>query len=193
MKLGAKEIRKKSEQELKEFAKEIKRYPIYLILEDVYDTYNTGGLFRLADAIAAEKIFLCGETETPPNPKILKASVGTYKAVPWQYYKRTSSAISYLRKYHKKIKIIAVEQSEKSTLYTKAKYDFPLALVIGNETHGIKEKTLSLADEIVEIPMFGINKSLNVIVAASIISYWAVQKIRDKGRYIKHKNKKYKK
>ena len=37
----------------------IKRNPIYLVIDEVLDTYNVGSMFRLADAIAMEKIFLC--------------------------------------------------------------------------------------------------------------------------------------
>ena len=72
------------------------------------------------------------------------------------------------------LKIIAVEQATNSIPYTKADYSGPVALILGNETYGITEETLKLADQIVEIPMFGINKSLNVIVSAAIVSYWAV-------------------
>jgi len=48
-----------------------------------------------------------------------------------------------------------------------------VALIVGNETSGVTEETLKFADQIVEIPMWGINKSLNVIVSAAIVSYWA--------------------
>ena len=67
MKLNARQLREVEEKEVKEKLKNIKRNPIYLILENIYDTYNIGGLFRLADAIGVEKIYLCGETEVPPN------------------------------------------------------------------------------------------------------------------------------
>ena len=73
-----------------------------------------------------------------------------------------------------KIKIIAVEQAKNSVPYTKADYTSPVALILGNETYGITEETLKLVDTIVEIPMWGINKSLNVIVSAAIVSYFAV-------------------
>lgn len=190
MRLDAKQLRK-----LKKPARfpSIKRRPLFFILEDVLDTYNVGGLFRLADALAAEKIYLCGLTETPPNHKIKKASVGTYKVVPWEYKKTAVEAIEKLREQsnlklkmkNEKVKfneflisnikypiaVIAVEQHPKALLYTDAKYKLPLALIFGNETDGIKQETLKLADFIVEIPLFGINKSLNVIVSAAIVSY----------------------
>lgn len=194
MKLSAWELRRLEEERARGVIKKVKRNPIYFILENIYDTYNIGGLFRLADALAIEKIYLVGETETPPNSRIKKASIGTYKIVDWQYFKTTSEAINDLNSNLKcqmskpKLKTkklekntfhvprsmlytVAVEQSPKSIPYHKAEYKFPIALIFGNESFGVKEETLKMVDQIVEVPMYGINKSLNVIVAAAIVSY----------------------
>ena len=67
--------------------KKIERREIYFILDDVLDTYNVGGIFRLADAVGVKKIYLCGQTETPPNPRIKKASINTTGWVAWEYVK----------------------------------------------------------------------------------------------------------
>lgn len=176
MKLNAKELRDVKEEDIIDKLKTIKRRPMYFILENIYDTYNIGGLFRLADALAIEKIYICGESEIPPNSKIKKASIGTYKVVPWEYKKTAKEAIEELRS-KLKINIIAVEQAKNSIPYSKADYSEPVALILGNETYGVTEGTLKLADQIVEIPMWGINKSLNVIVSAAIVSYFASSKI----------------
>ncbi len=201
MKLNAKELRDVKEEDISEKVKSIKRRPLYFILENIYDTYNIGGLFRLADALAIEKIYLCGEMEVPPNSKIKKASIGTYKVVPWEYRKTAEEAIKELKSkfearntkqiqnsnfensklfrdsdFRFRISVIAVEQAKNSIPYTKAVYSGPMALILGNESYGVTEETLKLADKIVEIPMWGINKSLNVIVSAAIVSYWAVNK-----------------
>jgi tRNA G18 (ribose-2'-O)-methylase SpoU len=196
MKLNAFQLRQLEEERARGVVRKIKRNPLYFILEDIYDTYNIGGLFRLADALAVDKMYLVGETETPPNSRIKKASIGTYKVVPWEYKKTTKEAIEEIKSKVKsqklkvkfksqdkekklqvtsyKLQVVAVEQHKNSIPYNKANYHFPLALIFGNESFGIKEETLKLADQIVEIPMYGINKSLNVIVAASIVSYYAV-------------------
>jgi 23S rRNA (guanosine2251-2'-O)-methyltransferase len=197
MKLNAFQLRQLEEERARGVIRKIKRNPIYFILEDIYDTYNIGGLFRLADALAVEKMYLVGETETPPNSRIKKASIGTYKVVPWEYKKTTKEAIesitynvervTYKNNYKNKqdnkktfhvprstLQVVAVEQHKNSIPYTQANYQFPLALIFGNESFGIKEETLKLAHQIVEIPMYGINKSLNVIVAAGIVSYSAL-------------------
>ena len=174
--MGAKELRIVDEKQALLKLKKLKRQPLYLILEDVYDTYNIGGLFRLADALAVEKVYLCGDMEIPPNSRIQKASIGTYKVVPWEYRKTATEAISELKK--QGVKIVGVEQHARAQDYAKAKYSFPLALVVGNETAGVTPATLKLCDQIVEIPMWGINKSLNVIVSAAIVGYWVACKIK---------------
>src|SRR3989344_461348 len=97
MKLNAQELRELEIKRAQGVVRQVKRHPIYFILENIYDTYNIGGLFRLADAIAAEKIFLCGEMEIPPNSRIKKASIGTYKIVDWTYKKSVKEAILSLR------------------------------------------------------------------------------------------------
>ncbi len=149
------------------------RQPIYLILEDILDTYNIGGFFRLADAIGAEKIYLCGGTATPPDPKISKASVGAYKLVPWEYQKTAVVAVKKLKKI-KGLRVIAVEQNKKSADYRDIEYKLPVAFLFGNETSGLSVAALGLANDIAEVPMYGINKSLNVMVAAGIVLYRAL-------------------
>lgn len=184
IKLNSEQLRQLEEKRARGIARKIKRYPLFFILEDVYDTYNIGGLFRLADALAAEKIYLCGQTETPPNSRIKKASIGTDKIVPFEYKKKAKEAIEELKKLKEKnkdfsnLKILAIEQSEKSIPFYQYQYSLPLAFVVGNESYGVKKETLDLCDKILEIPMYGVNKSLNVIVAASIVSYFAYSKMK---------------
>ncbi len=197
MKLNAEELRRLEEKRARGVIKKVKRNPIYFILENIYDTYNIGGLFRLADALAIEKMYLVGDTETPPNSRIKKASIGTYKVVPWEYAKETKDAIKNItynveRGTFKKDKnntlyvtrstlyTVAVEQSPKSVPYDKAEYQFPIALIFGNESFGVRSETLEMVDKIVEIPMYGVNKSLNVIVAAAIVSYHIITNQKSK-------------
>ena len=70
-----------------------------------------------------------------------------------------------------KCKVIAVEQDKRSKPFYQVKYDLPLAIVVGNETYGVSKEVLDMADTIVELPMWGINKSLNVMVSLGIVLY----------------------
>ena len=155
--------------------KKIKRNPIYIILDSVMDTYNVGAIFRLADAVAAEKVILCGETETPPNTRIKKASINTTEWVAWSYASTTVEALQELKNQNSKIKIIAIEQDSKSASFDKIEYQFPVAFVVGHETHGISKEVLDICDQIVELPMYGINTSLNVMVSLGIVLYHAIK------------------
>lgn len=195
MKLGAKELRV-SEPTPEDLTK-IKRREIYIICDNILDTYNTGSIFRLADAVAAKKVYLCGKTQTPPYHRISKAAVGTEKWVSWKYASTAVDAITDLKgkfstlrsdsvqarsnnKYSSseekrnregRLKIIAIEQSKKSVDFRNVDYSLPIAFIVGNETEGVSKGALKLADYIVEIPMFGVNKSLNVMVSLAIVLY----------------------
>jgi tRNA G18 (ribose-2'-O)-methylase SpoU len=151
--------------------------PIWLIVESVYDTYNIGGLFRLADALNVSGLYLCGDMEIPPNPRIAKASIGTHKIVPWKYFESAKEAIETLRREANAVQIVAVEQSDRSVDYREIEYTAPLALLVGNETFGVLPETLALCDAVAELPMWGVNKSLNVIVSAAIASYHAAAQL----------------
>lgn len=175
IKLKAAELR--TSRPSKEELKAIKRRNIYFILDNILDTYNTGGIFRLADALGVKRIYLCGVTETPPNTRIKKASINTTEWVKWKYFTKTEEAIKELRAKVKKIQIVAVEQDAKSLPYARIDYKLPIAFVVGNETEGSSQAILKLCDQIAEIPMWGVNKSLNVIISLGIVAYHAVHNL----------------
>jgi tRNA G18 (ribose-2'-O)-methylase SpoU len=174
-KLGAKDLRKTPPTT--ETFKTIRRNPIYLVLDRVIDTYNIGSLFRLADAIAVEKMYICGDTEYPPSSRIHKAAVGTEEWVPWQHDSSTIRTIGLLKK--EGVQIVAVEQDPRSIPFSLlgTRTEFPIAIVIGNETDGISKEVLDLADIIVELPMFGVNKSFNVWGSAAVIAYKTIESL----------------
>jgi len=173
IKLGAALLR--TTKALEKDKKRIKRNPVYIVLDNVMDTYNIGSIFRLADAVSAEKVILCGETETPPSSRIKKASINTTEWVEWEYKPIAKEAIEDLRFKINDLRIVAIEQNERSIPYDKADYKLPIALVVGNETSGVSKEVLEMADQIVEIPMWGVNKSLNVMVSLGIVLYEVIK------------------
>lgn len=160
-----------------EVSKSLPKNPITIILDNVLDTYNVGSIFRLADAVAAEKVILCGETLTPPNSRIKKASINTWEWVNWEYKTTTLEAINDLRSTNSDIRIIAVEQDSRSKPYTEVPYEFPLAIIVGHESTGVSKEVLDAVDGIVELPMWGINVSLNVMVSCGIVLYEIMKKL----------------
>lgn len=162
-----------SHQKIKE---KLKKNEIYIILDNVLDTYNIGSVFRLADAVGVKKIYLCGGTETPPNHRIKKASINTTEWVDWEYCETTIEAINDLRFAIPNIQVVAVELDERAVPYDKFEYKLPVALIVGHESDGVSKEVMELCDGIVELPMFGVNISLNVMVSLGIVLYHIISK-----------------
>ena len=163
----------------------IKRNPIYFVLDNVLDTYNIGSIFRLGDATACEKIYICGEhSEYPPSSRIHKSAVGTEKWVVWE---KRDTAIEVIKELKERgAQIIAIEQDKRSKPYTALSgassaytLHLPVALVVGHETNGVSKEVLDTADLIVELPMYGINKSINVWGSLAIIVYKVIESIQN--------------
>jgi len=125
LKLNAKQLRKVKPRRF-EYST-----PLVFVLDNIQDTYNTGSFFRLADAVGAQKIYLCGNTVTPPNPKIHRASVGLWRWMPWEYHRDLTPLILSLKK--EGFEIIVVEQDKNSVDYGTVKAKGPVALVLGHE------------------------------------------------------------
>lgn len=175
MKMNAKALRlSKGDPEV---YKNLKKNPVYIILDNVLDTYNIGAVFRLADAVAAEKVILCAGSETPPNHRIKKASINTTEWVAWEYAETAVSAIQSLKVKIHNLQVIAVEQDSRSVPYDEVAYSFPVAIVVGHETDGVSREVLDMADHIVELPMWGVNISLNVMVSLGIALFEVMKQL----------------
>jgi tRNA G18 (ribose-2'-O)-methylase SpoU len=167
VKLDAKQLRVSRPTE-EELAK-IERRPIYIVLDNVLDTYNIGSIFRLADAVAACEVILCGGTERPPSSRIHKAAVGTEEWVPWRYEENVEEVLQKLKA--DGVKIVVVEQDSRAIGVQDLNVVGPVAFVVGHETTGVSKAAMDAADIIVEIPMWGVNRSLNVHVSAAVVIY----------------------
>lgn len=68
--------------------------------------------------------------------------------------------------------IVAVELADDAlplTLLKPARQ--PTVLLLGNESTGVPDEAMRLADQFVQIPMVGVGTSLNVAVAGSLVAY----------------------
>lgn len=149
------------------------------ILHNIRSLFNVGSIFRTADAVGIEKLFLCGITPTPfdvfghPRAQIAKVALGGEKTVPWEHARSTVKVIERLRR--EGYKIVAVEQSKTSkpyyTLNAKHYTLAKLALIVGHEVRGIPRTVLNRADAVIEIPMYGKKESLNVGVAFGVVAF----------------------
>ncbi len=141
----------------------------FVICDNIRSLENIGSIFRTADALKVNKIFLCGISGYPPNDKISKAALGAEKNIPFEHHWQTWKIIDKLKK--QKFQVVSLEQAKNSVIYTKFKPKFPLALVVGNEIKGISKSILKRSDKIIHLPMLGKKESLNVAVAFGVAGY----------------------
>lgn len=146
-----------------------------LIIQDVRSVINVGAMFRTADAIGIDKIYLTGFTPTPTDrfgkvrKDMAKSALGAEKFIPWEYVKNITSLITKLKK--EKYFIVGIEQAPNAIDYKKVKFKNKNAFIIGAEVTGIPKNILKKCDIIAEIPMRGKKESLNVSVACGIALY----------------------
>ncbi len=143
-----------------------------LILPNIRSAINVGAMFRTADAIGINKIYLTGYTPRPTDKfgriqkDIQKSALGAETWIPWEYEEDLNKILKKLKK--DKFQIIAVEQDKNSIDYRKVKVDDSVAVIMGEEVNGLDKKILKKCDVIVEIPMKGKKESLNVSVACGV-------------------------
>lgn len=158
----------------KSHSKKLEVPEVVLVLQDVADAINVGSIFRTADASSVSKLVLTGSTPAPPNPQINTTARGLERSVAWEYTPSCSSALSALKS--QGYQVVALEVTPDSQLYTSFEYQFPLAIVLGNEALGVYKKHLQLCDAAIHIPMLGKGQSLNVNIAAAVATYTALAK-----------------
>lgn len=163
------------------------------ILHNLRSQHNVGSIFRTTAAAGiVEKIFCCGITPAPldefkrPRRQLLKVSLGAERIMPWEKvgrsnYKKlpiapTLKVINQLQ--NKGFQIICLEQNHQAIPYYQLKLSLQqlkrTALVVGHETRGLSLAVLRQADKILEIPLPGEKKSLNVAIALAIVVFYFI-------------------
>ena len=160
------ELGKKNARQLEETTK----LPVRIILDNIRSLHNIGSIFRTADALMVESIYLCGICAVPPNREIQKAALGATETVRWEYFPSTLQAVNKVK--IDGFKVIAIEQTDASIdLADFQTENIPMALIFGNEVNGVSNEVLPFVDQAIEIPQFGTKHSFNVSVAAGIVLY----------------------
>lgn len=154
---------------------EATRPAIVLVLQDIRSAQNVGALFRTADAIGVQKIYLSAITPSPldrfgrPRSDIAKTALGAEQTLLYEEYSDSGELVSYLKK--EGYAIVSLEQSSQSIDYKTYRPTEKTALIIGNEVSGLPEHILTQSDVVIEIPMRGEKESLNVTTATGIVLF----------------------
>lgn len=160
-----------------EFKRTIQKFPLCIVVPDISVPMNVGSIFRIADALGVEKIWLTGTSPTPPNKKIRKTSRATEKAVAYEYVGNVLEVVHKLKEAD--YQIVSLEITSQSINIRDFEIDKgqKIALIVGAESAGVSSEVLSCSDVVVHIPMFGQNSSMNVATACAIAVFEVVNKM----------------
>jgi 23S rRNA (guanosine2251-2'-O)-methyltransferase len=142
---------------------------LIILCQSVAYPVNVGSIFRIADALDAAEVVLTGITPTPPHPKISKVARDKDQRVPWRYVERPEAALEELKA--QGFWIAALEVTTDCQPYYAVDYAPRVALVLGNEDHGVTRACLALCDAAIYVPMYGKGRSLNVHVSVAVVGY----------------------
>ena len=146
-----------------------------IILHNIRSLLNVAAIFRTADAIGIDKIYLSGFSATPidrfsrERNDFQKSSLGAHKFVDWEYLEYVEDVFKKIKS--ENFKIFSIEQNEKSIDYKQAILSEKNAFIFGNENTGVDEFSLKNSDEILELEMKGKKESLNVSTTAGIVLF----------------------
>ena len=151
---------------------------ISLLLHNIRSAHNVGAMFRTADAIGIERIYLTGYTPSPldrfarPVKEIAKTALGAELTIPWETHKNPDVFIAKSKA--KGVEVIGIEQDKRSIDYKKYQSrnrEQHVLIVVGNEVRGMSKSLRDKCDVLIEIPMHGKKESLNVSVAFGIVLF----------------------
>ena len=151
--------------------------PLLVVVESIEKPGNLGAILRSADGAGADAVIAASPRTDLANPNVIRASAGTYFAVPLAAAP-TGEIIAWLQR--RRVRVVAARvETERS--YDEADLTGPLAIVLGSEAEGLTDAWQAADMETVRLPMHGIADSLNVSVAAAVLLYEA-RRQRDRHR-----------
>lgn len=157
-----------------------RRSDIILVLEDIHDPHNAAAIMRTCDAMGIQHVWFVFEKEEPYEPGSVggASSSSANKWLNFKIFRSTKTCIDALRS--DGFSVIATALADHSEpLDTAAFPETKIALLVGNEHRGLSQKTISMSDRVIRIPMKGFVQSLNVSVATALV-LWEITRHRKK-------------
>ena len=130
-----------------------------LVADRLSDPGNAGTIIRSAEAAGADAVAFTPGSVDPFNPKVIRSSAGSLFRIP--VVEASLESMSVFRRLG--------TSSHRGDLYTDPIYHGRVAVVVGNEAHGLDED--AAIDQWITIPHAGPAESLNVAMAATVLVF----------------------
>ena len=139
-----------------------------VILDHIEDPHNLGAIIRTCEAAGITGIIIPKDRSVDVNSTVMKTSAGALENVKLAKVTNLINVINELKENGFWIVGTALTGSVD---YRDIDYSGKIALVIGNEGHGMSKSVMEECDYLAKIPMYGKVNSLNASVAAGIMIY----------------------
>lgn len=143
------------------------RLPFLLVLDGIGNPHNLGAIARSA-AFFGVRTMLIGEGlgHALPSDAAYRISEGGMEALDLFKTRDLPASLVALQPYYR---TVAASLTPDAALLSSLPRDRPLALVLGNEEHGVSPEVLAVCRREVRIPGSGTVQSLNVAQAAAVL------------------------
>lgn len=150
----------------------LERAPIRIITLPLGKAINHGGMTRIADAYRIERVDLAREADRAVD---FAGQRGSKSWQPWRWC-NPEDAIREAKA--EGLSTIALTLSDRSVDIACFTWEFPCAIVVGEEAGGIPAEIEELCDASVAIPLYGLVTSINVVTATAIALEYALRSYR---------------
>jgi len=157
-----------------------------VVLEDLVDHGNVGGVFRCAAALGVDAVILSPRCADPLYRRAIKVSMGSVFAIPYARMTDWRGGLAEIRAAG--FAVLALTPDQSAVPLDDVPMAGRVALLLGTEGDGLSSRWLGEADQAVCIPMsagamaLGVD-SLNVVAAAAIACHGLAESpLQDRAR-----------
>lgn len=145
------------------------RMPVKVVVDSLRSAFNAGGVVRTAECFGIEEIIFCGYSPLPDQATAARAALGADQLVAWQHMENIRDCVRGLT--HSGICCYALETVADAPYVHDLEWNFPCALILGNERFGLDPDVVALCHSAVRIQLYGTKNSLNVVSAFAVAAY----------------------
>jgi 23S rRNA (guanosine2251-2'-O)-methyltransferase len=149
---------------------DIKDIKLVVVLDQVTDPHNVGAILRTSCAFGADAVLTTARYAPRETGVMAKSASGALDLVPLIEVRNLGDALEKLKE--RGLLVLGFDSEAEAQLKPR-EGNRPMAIVLGAEGKGLRQKTRSLCDEMVKLDMPGPIKSLNVSNAAAIALFAA--------------------